>query len=80
MAAAADPWPTATTIDTSSGREEAVIAGVATLDDAAPFVTKREQDWRTLMTDMVVVGIDDSDGARVALLGRRSRLSLPVVA
>ena len=36
MAAVADPWPTATTIDTSSGREEAVIAGVAALDDAAP--------------------------------------------
>ena len=36
MAAAADPWPTAITVDTSSGREEAVIAGVAALDSAAP--------------------------------------------
>ena len=28
MAATADPWPTATTIDTSSGREEAVSLSV----------------------------------------------------
>jgi aminoglycoside phosphotransferase family enzyme/predicted kinase len=35
MAAVADQWPTATTIDTSSGRGEAVSAGVAALNSPA---------------------------------------------